>query len=147
MGVDDKERDIIWASGLFDGEGCIMITRRSGRKEQYSKHHLLEVSLNMIHEESVKKFHDILKIGSIRLDSKTRGNRRQIWRWTASSQKAYEVLLKLEPYLITKKEQLSLGKEFYEKFYKNSERYYKMPKKITEQRDKYYWKMRELKWL
>lgn len=46
---------------------------------------------------------------------------------------------------ITKKNEIDLGIEFQERMYMSQPSFYRLPQRIVNERDIYYWKMRDLK--
>lgn len=84
-----NEVELAWAVGLFEGEGCI--TRRVIR----SKYISCDLVLHMTDEDVVRRFYQLVGIGSIRKDLGPvhRGNKLS-WRWTVRSRQEVAVLLK-----------------------------------------------------
>ena len=107
----DKEIKLSYASGIFDGEGCVRITkqqRNNGRSLQYA----LLVSIT----QKDGKLMDWLYgnfAGVVYLKNKSGEN--WIYEWRADNFKAYEFLKKIFPFLIVKKEQVALAIRFQER--------------------------------
>lgn len=142
-----KKEDWIWLAGLFDGEGCISIVRMGPSERGKNNRHQLKLTVSMICEKTVKKFHEIVGTGRVVRTSRKGKNCRDQWVWQVESKKARNILERLKPYCLTKNEQLLLGIEFYDKFFeKEGYGRERVPKEIIKERDDYYWKMRGLKW-
>lgn len=107
------ERNIIWAAGVIDGEGCILLKKVKGGKNDL---HTLDLEVSMTDYHAVKKLHEIFGIGSFRPSrrKKKQANHRQAWRWVCTSNDAMEVIELVLPYLIVKREQAELATKFSE---------------------------------
>lgn len=77
--MSDQEIDIAWASGLFEGEGCLTI---SG-----SKYPCARMKLNSTDEDVVRRFHQVMGVGQVREERamEKRGWKRQ-WEWYVANQ-------------------------------------------------------------
>ena len=84
---DEASRDveIAWAAGLFEGEGCFTISAGHPR-----------VKLNSTDEDTVRRFHDAVCVGQVRVDDSqlARGHKRQ-WEWYTGSRKGVETVVHL----------------------------------------------------
>jgi hypothetical protein len=101
--------ELAWAAGLIDGEGCIGIFEDSNYLKAY-----LRLSLNMTHQETVKRFHKLFGAGTVRLATKQNSNWRQQLSYKASGKDALFVIKELLPYLFTKRESALLAVSFME---------------------------------
>ena len=55
MKIIDRER-LAWAAGLFEGEGCIFVSK---------KHRNVSISVKMTDEDSVRRFHSYIGLGKV----------------------------------------------------------------------------------
>jgi hypothetical protein len=74
-------RELAWAAGLFEGEGCIALNKANDRRGAYAR-----LSLNMNDEDSVRRFHDAVGVGYVsgphlRPDPK----HKPYWNWYISA--------------------------------------------------------------
>ena len=146
--MNEKEK-MIWAAGLFDGEGYIGVEKRNiGRDAEKSIKYQLTLSMQMVHKPTIIRFAEIVGEGNIRKAVRKGENHRNLWFWTASHKKGYNVLLKLMDYVYTKKDQFECAKSFYENCIIKAHFPYKLgvPKEELEKREKYHLKIKELKW-
>jgi hypothetical protein len=91
----NKETDIAWAAGLFEGEGCIM---SSGP----SRYHGIQLTLNSTDEDVVRKFYEIVGVGNFSgpFMYKSSKMKKPQWRWqTAKQAHVLFVICKFFPYL------------------------------------------------
>lgn len=102
-----KRVDLAYIAGIFDGEGCIQIAKRTEGK----KHHYLRASLSLANEyiPNLFKFHFG---GAIyKRDLRSRGWQIQ-WSWSVHSRQAGEFLEVILPYLKLKRNEAELALEF-----------------------------------
>lgn len=104
-----------YLAGLFDGEGSINIFKQTSRKDMKAPAYFLEISIGNTHRGVLQW---ILEHFGGRLthnaEQYTERNQRT-WRWRASSNEAYEILIVILPYLIVKKDQAQVAIEFRER--------------------------------
>lgn len=108
------EPSLEYLAGLFDGEGCISISRnqQTHSKRGPSPVHTLTVTVAMNQPGvAVKAFHRRYG-GSIRLRKPQGKSNRPIYCWYASSRIALRVLEDLGEHLLVKKRQAQLGVKF-----------------------------------
>lgn len=92
-------------AGLFDGEGCVHIS---------NQHYSLSVIITMCHKPTIELLNSSFP-GCMRM-RKPKNNRTRIaWCWSVQSDKALKFLKQIEPYVITKKEEVLLAIEAQEK--------------------------------
>ncbi len=102
----DITHRLAWLAGLVDGEGCVYITNSA------SGVYTLVLSIQMTDFSAINEIKEIVGIGRISQCSlKTKGGR-TMWKWTAFSKAAGEVITQILPYLVTKKEQAQVGLQF-----------------------------------
>lgn len=92
-----NEVDTAWAAGLFEGEGCFS---HSGRTA--SGRYMLVACLYMTDEDTVRRFGDIMEIGSVRFHPRKKGQDMWMWRvcGTEKFKKVYELF---EPFLSSRR--------------------------------------------
>ena len=104
--------ELAYLAGLFDGEGCIMIVRRSpfsiGHKSVY---HYLSLSLTMANQQMPELFQYYFG-GSAKPVKKQTVGRQPLWRWDITHNGALGVLRALLPYLRLKLDEAELGIKF-----------------------------------
>ena len=105
--------DIAWAAGLFDGEGCVFMSRQK-RLNRPSDGYALKLSMSMVHKPTLQEFAKVVQRGAVVVhrSGRSRVNRRDSWQWAVYNAKAIEVLKLLLPYLRTKHEEALLGLRF-----------------------------------
>lgn len=87
--MDVTSEDIAWAAGLFEGEG-------SASSHLIGNYRSPCISLAMTDEDVVRKFYEIIKVGTI---TNQKGTNKQLWKWSVSKKSdcfRIEILL---PYL------------------------------------------------
>jgi hypothetical protein len=108
----DDPIELAWVAGILDGEGCIGVYEaKSGI--------YLKVAIDMCHEATVKRVHNILKTGYFRSLRNYEPNRNNDykWRFDATGGDAIFLLKLLKPYVFTKKKQLDLALQWAEDCY------------------------------
>jgi len=96
-----------WAAGLIDGEAWIGIrppynTTDRGKLRSCKAAACIEVE--MTHKQTIILLHHIFGGWMTKIKRIRRFNHSQSWRWSANNQKCIEVLDRILPYLVTKKE-------------------------------------------
>ena len=106
--LTDREK-LIYLAGVFEGEGSISghWPYRNGVK--VNRAWVLQISVEMSDEDSVLKFKDFFKLGSLstrkRRDSNLTTDKiakdyyKRTYSWRATTAQAYSVLLQLRPFL------------------------------------------------
>lgn len=138
-----KKYDVVWAAGLFDGEGCITIEivkhyKKPGARDSF----VLCASVSMTHKEAIEKLKNIFGKGSVSTRPPKKPRIEQ-WRWVVQQHHAKVVLKKMLPFLLVKKQEALLGLEFLEKTVRNKKT------RVTDEefliRKQFYDKMKSLK--
>lgn len=96
-----------YMAGLFDGEGCVCITKSGGRKS-----HGLRVSVAMTHAEvlqEIPKYYGGKVYGKYFRDNP---NWKPQLQWGLSGQEAIEFLNRIYPFLIVKKPHAEVAFQF-----------------------------------
>jgi hypothetical protein len=102
-----SELELIWAAGLFEGEGTVSINKA------HKKHRgTLRCMVGSTDIEIVKFF--LARWGGHWHEVKASGNKQTAWKWSVAATKAEKFLRKIFPYIYTKrvKEKALLGLEF-----------------------------------
>ena len=105
--------DYAWAAGVIDGEGCIYIARhkavtaKNGTKCDY---YTLGVKVTMGHEPTVLRLREMFGSGSKHKVEQQGWN--DAYTWLAQARIAAEVLEKIQPYCVTKAEEIKVALEF-----------------------------------
>lgn len=100
-----------WFAGIFDGEGCISITRQrpgAGGRKNWS--YRLYIKVTMGHEPTVRRLRELAGLGAITIQRSVKHN--QAWTWWAASREALAVLTILRPHLVTKAVEADLAFEW-----------------------------------
>ena len=83
---------ILWAAGLFEGEGCI--------KKDKRKKATFTLYLGMTDLDVVERFKAVFNCGSITVAKQPKAHHKPMWRWHVSNKKDIrEILSRLLPYL------------------------------------------------
>lgn len=105
-----RTHDLAWAAGFFDGEGYIVIQKRSHPK--YTGYYL-RIGINHVAPEPLLEFQRLFG-GSIekqKLEA-VRGNRHPRHRWVTSTSNAAETLKQLMPFFRNKQSVAALALDF-----------------------------------
>lgn len=109
-----SETEIAWCAGLFDGEGCIFIARQ--RRKAKSDGYSLRIAIAMVHRDTLEMF--VARVGAATRicehRSRARNTRtsRDSWQWMIQGRGAAEILVKLLPYLVTKRAEAEIALRF-----------------------------------
>jgi len=88
-----------YIAGFFDGEGCISAN-------EWGAIFIIVVNTD---ERVIRAIRDYFNFGRVKRESPKQENHRTRYIWQVSSWQAYEVLEKIKPYLIIKKEQAEIA--------------------------------------
>ena len=112
--------NIQYFAGLFDGEGTVRIDHFAigigPKRPKAYRRFQLTMSLGMCHAPTIQLIHQAFG-GYITRDAARRRanpNHRIRYAWGVSSGSAYELLIRIEPFLIEKRDQALVGIEFQE---------------------------------
>jgi hypothetical protein len=103
-------RQIIWAAGFFDGEGCISIGKAQPQLKYYKHNHHYTVRLTVY--QNIRAPLQIFKElfgGTIKLRPATGKQKNNGWVWSIGGRGLVAALTQMLPYLIVKKEQAELA--------------------------------------
>lgn len=70
---DIANKRYAWAAGLFEGEGCIVTSGRSRR-----------IELGSCDEDVVRRFHEVVGVGTIYHEHRENPAHRDLWKWSCS---------------------------------------------------------------
>ena len=104
-----KKTDLAYCAGLFDGEGCIHISKQY-LKKQPPAYYNLRVTITNTNQYVLEWFHFSFS-GNLYLQ-KPKENRQRAWRWQIADRQAEEFLRAILPYLIIKKAEAELALKF-----------------------------------
>lgn len=87
------ETELAWAAGLFEGEGSIYAAPAAGRSSR-SGRISLRLELHMTDEDVVRRFGDIVGVGTVRGPYRSGGDDRfrPRWKWRVSGAVAVQFL-------------------------------------------------------
>lgn len=105
------DTEIAWLAGIFDGEGCITISRQKpGKDGRKNWSYRLYLKVTMGHELTINRIFALTGIGTVTIQKSKHHN--QAWTWWAASREALNVLDQLRPYLVTKALEADLAFEW-----------------------------------
>ena len=127
-----RTHEVCWAAGFFDGEGYIVIQKRSHKK--YIGHYL-RIGINHVAIEPLLEMQRLFG-GSIEKQNpeKVVGNRKPRHRWTLSTSSAAETLKQLLPYMKNKNKVTGLALDFQKTIQDNKK---KMQQDLLDKREWY----------
>jgi hypothetical protein len=93
-----NEREIAWAGGLFEGEGCFTVSKSYYGTIEYRTP---IATIGMVETEPIERFLGAVEMGSINGPYRRhRANHRDVWRWNLRGPDAVaDLVALLEPYL------------------------------------------------
>lgn len=102
----EREQQVIWAAGFFDGEGCVCIIKPYSHTT-----HTLRLQVAQTKIEPLLRLRELWggNIQAIKRQQLTHAN---AYLWVAASRLAERPLKEMLPYLLVKREQAQLGLEF-----------------------------------
>ena len=108
-----RKHDLMWAAGLFDGEGCISVRLNNPTKtsKHKSKIFSLVIKVTMCHEATILRLHSIFNRGHLTVQKRDLPWH-DAYSWVCMSDDALKVLNEIGPFLFTKKEEYIIAKEF-----------------------------------
>lgn len=86
-------------AGLFDGEGCVHIN---------NQYFTLSVTITMCHKPTIDKLYSEFG-GNFRAKKPKTPNHRWAWCWSVQSDKALKFLRTIQPFVLTKKNEVDLA--------------------------------------
>lgn len=90
---------LAWAAGLFEGEGCI--TCNNGKvRMSINRYPQWVACLGMVDKDVVKRFHAVMKYGSVVQQTRLTVTGKRVWVWRCSARRDVDrVLRRLLPHL------------------------------------------------
>lgn len=112
------DRDIAWAAGIIDGEGCIRFYKNGN-------YFYPRLSVEMTHKPTIVRLHEILG-GNVHKVKRNRAGRyeRTLWVFEVAASLLGDVVGELYPYIFTKKEQFDLVMKYYQMKENKTGRYF-----------------------
>jgi len=108
-------------AGLFDGEGCIVVTKKriaSGREYFY-----IQVTIDLTYRPTLNLLH--FCYGGAVYDNPERALKHPEWsdiyKWAVNSKDAYKFLKEMQPYCTVKKLEVAAAIDFFEAMAAHSE--------------------------
>lgn len=96
----DRETQIAWAAGLFEGEGCFHL-----RHKKANWRAMLEMTISMTDLDVLERFHAVSEVGGIR--PRRARNSAPHWKhqftWRCSGSAALGLAARIEPYLCSRR--------------------------------------------
>lgn len=132
--------DLVWLAGLVDGEGVIGINKFNGGRS-----FVLRICIGMTDETIVRRAHAVASVGRFHVEPRPTAD---LYRWTVEGRKALELLVRISPHLIRKKEHVHVAQTFYEHGIMPRGAYVKggLPKDMLKVQVECYDAMRRLNW-
>jgi hypothetical protein len=106
-----KKIDLAYMAGVFDGEGCICISKAMPREGRHHPGYHLECAVSMANEYLPALFRFCFG-GSIYLYQHKNPKHKPTWEWHISARKARAFLMRILPYLTIKKGEAELAIKF-----------------------------------
>lgn len=103
-----RATDLAWAAGFFDGEGSVEFRRRKPTPTRNSSEWHLKVRIANTHYPSIVRVHQIFGFGHIQTALREKP-RKTAYYWCATTKLAETALALIQPYLITKREQVDVA--------------------------------------
>jgi hypothetical protein len=75
--------DIAWITGIFDGEGCIF----------FHTNNSVALSVSMSDEDVIRRFHEIVQCGTVRIEPINNNRTKHQYKWQASKKRDVARLL------------------------------------------------------
>lgn len=101
---DWTEEDRSWLTALIDGKGCI------GIHKHVTAGCILRVAIGMTDETIIRRIHEVAGVGRVSLERRAT---RDLWRWSVECEKALDLLKRVRPYLVRKKENVHIAEALY----------------------------------
>lgn len=102
------DTEYAWAAGIVDGEGYIGINGGGNTRKAFT----LSVKLDMIHKPTLDRLAAIFGLGNVMPLNRYTKAGRQVWRWQVFGNNALTVLKLIQPYMLTKLEEVTVAFDF-----------------------------------
>ena len=106
-----QQLNVAWATGIFEGEGCIAWSKQKGQPR---------LSVRMTDRDAVLRVYDTFGVGHLTgpYTSSTKNPDKPLWRWrTSTIRDTYPVLELMWPYLGERRK--ARAKEVIQQYYDN----------------------------
>lgn len=105
------EVELAWLAGLFDGEGCVSISKSTKKRVGGTETicHNLVISITNNDEKAMTRIMEITGEGKTYF--RDNGQWGKIWQWQTSALIAVRILDRMMPYLVVKKRESEIGLE------------------------------------
>ncbi len=104
---------LAWAAGLFDGEGSVILT--NNQRGTNSGNIIPQISLSMTHEQTVRKFKEIVILGTVSPEYKPKNPKHlSMWKFYSYGDDAIRICKLLLEFLVTKRHQAKVLLDFNE---------------------------------
>lgn len=133
-----KPEDIGWVAGIFDGEGCVHVSKAT---TPYGVQYQLKLSVSNTDPGMICRLVRLLG-GNFRPE-KQKGNRKEVYKWYIQGRGAIRVIKLMLPYLVTRKEQAEVALEFERTYQRDS--WGKVPEEYVEARSEIRHRLMEMK--
>lgn len=80
-----REREIAWAAGLFEGEGCVYIAKQSCKWRDGEKKFQVKLEIKHTDEDVLQRFHAIIAVGNIVGPYWAKKSTKPFWSWTSAA--------------------------------------------------------------
>ena len=109
-----SDREIGYLAGFFDGEGCVSIDQHIHTKRGIAglRTFSINVRISNVNLEVLEWFQSLVG-GHIYTHDKPKGNRKPNWQIYLSGKPAKQLFDAIEPFVIVKRRQIALVREFY----------------------------------
>jgi hypothetical protein len=97
-------RGIEWASGLFEGEGCVTRWRSTHRSRYGTKEYIgFRLAVHMTDLDVLEEFAKIAECGTIHKRNKANKEIKDSWVWQCQGEAAVSFAMKMMPYLFERR--------------------------------------------
>jgi hypothetical protein len=100
------EQDLAYVAGLFDGEGCVTVSRH---QTTTAFTHQAQITITNTDREILEWVQGLFGLGSIQVKPSYSDRHSAGYTWVASSRQARDFLLAVSPYLRVKRQQANLA--------------------------------------
>jgi hypothetical protein len=110
----NKQADIAYAAGLFDGEGCVRIRRLRREDRRGGIEHMLLTEICNTHLKPIEWLIGHFGGRVYRSSYADKRGYKPLWRWTITGARAKPFLELIKPYTKIKEPQIAVALEFQE---------------------------------
>jgi len=106
----EREQQVIWAAGFFDGEGCVLIYKAQDHRRPQD-YHTLSLQVGQTTIAPLLLFRELWG-GTISFSKAQQAKHADHYCWRVTSRLAVQPLKEMLPYLLVKRAQAELGLKF-----------------------------------